>query len=305
MKLLHPESEGALIRCAPLERVSNFVKNWQFLYLHPKDVTFLATMRWLAASLIFGTDDFDSWECEGTPGTVAGRGICRARNRLSHFWICRVPLWSTGSSRRVCYSLNTWDHAVSLWVLKDLGKSERASPARLNWSLAMDSDKPTYSVDGTTVLGAVKQLCPWAMASCWLLSCWSQHSSRHPLSDGSLMWALWIAIYPSPFPPVSWQHWSAGCQVLQHWSWQSKKRRTIRKARCECGSVHICVQLWKGERNTESKMCRFKSVMDIVFQENALVEVKIHNRMEMKSKICDCLGRDGQLAYMRVLTSSR
>lgn len=121
-------------------------------------MTFLATIQRLAASLIFGTDDFDSWEYGGSPGTLAGRGIRGARRRLSRFWIRRVPLWSAGSPRRVSYSLNTWDYAVSLWVLKDLGKSERASPARLNWSPAMDSDKPTCSMDGATGLGAVKHL---------------------------------------------------------------------------------------------------------------------------------------------------
>lgn len=214
-------------------------------------MTFLATIRWLSASSIFRTDDFDSWEYGGSPGTLAGWGIRRARSRLSGFSICRVPLWSTGSSRCVCYSLNTWDYAVSLWVLKDLGKSERASPPRLNWSPAMDSDKPTswmvqlFSVQWNSC-------CPWAVASCWLLSCWSQHSSWHPLSDGSLVWALWIALYPSPFPPVSWQRWSAGCRVPQHWSWQSKECRTIRKARCEYVS--------KCNLESESKMGRFKYV---------------------------------------------
>lgn len=137
-------------------------------------MTFLATIRWLSASSIFRTDDFDSWEYGGSPGTMAGRGIRRARSRLSGFSICRVPLWSTGSSRRVCYSLNTWDYAVSLWVLKDLGKSERASPPRLNWSPAMDSDKPTYSMDGATVLRAVKQLlslsCGFMLAGFVLIS---------------------------------------------------------------------------------------------------------------------------------------
>lgn len=264
-----------------------------FFYLRPKDVTFLGTIQWLAASLIFGLDDFDSWEYGGSPGTLVGRGVQWARRSGPR-----------GSSRRVSYSLNTWDYAVSLWVLKDLGKSERASPARLNWSPAMDSDKPTFSMDGATVLGAVKQLRPWAMASCWLLSCWSLHSSWHPLSDGSLVWALWIALYPSPFPPVSWQHWSAGCWVLQHWSWQSKECRTIQKATCECGSVHICVQLWMREQKRGSKVCWFKYIIDIVFQENALVEFRMHNRMEMKSKSLWLFRGDWQLAYMRVLNSS-
>ncbi len=77
MKLLHLTFENALTRCAPLGK-GFYLTLWKnlhfFFYLRPKDVTFLATIQWLAASLIFGLDDFDNWEYGGSPGTLMGRG---------------------------------------------------------------------------------------------------------------------------------------------------------------------------------------------------------------------------------------